>query len=144
MNKNRSKIGQRLIDIALEWEEKYSIAPNITTAISEYDAARCVGMSDREYAAAMIGRTAASEGYDFRYEGNRYQVKGRRPGKPGRRVVRVPKAHNYYWDYLVFVLYDWEYDVLGIWQWTRRNYKKKIEPLERVTVTNMREGKRLK
>jgi len=143
MKKNRSKIRQRLIDIAIEWEKKFVIAPNITTTISEYDAARCVGMTDKEYSAAMIGRTAASEGFDFRYEGERYQVKGRRPGKPGRRVARVPKAKNYYWDYLIFVLYDWEYEIQGIWQWTRRTYQKRIGPLERVTVGNMRKGKRL-
>ncbi len=69
MNNNRSKIRQHLVDVALEWEKKFGIAPDITTAISEYDAARCVGMSDKEYMASMIGRTAASEGFDFKYEG---------------------------------------------------------------------------
>ena len=39
-------IREKLIEIALEWQEKFGVAPSITNSISEYDAAKLVGMSE--------------------------------------------------------------------------------------------------
>ena len=36
----------KLIDIALQWQESFGVAPSITSALSEYDAAMLVGMSE--------------------------------------------------------------------------------------------------
>ena len=38
----------KLIQVALEWQAKFGVAPQITTAVSEYDAAMLVGMSESE------------------------------------------------------------------------------------------------
>jgi hypothetical protein len=39
----------KLIEIALEWQEKFDIAPQITTPLSEYDADMLVGMPQEKY-----------------------------------------------------------------------------------------------
>ena len=38
-----------LVDVALQWQEEYGVAPSITSAVSEYDAAMLVGMKESEY-----------------------------------------------------------------------------------------------
>ena len=83
----------RLVSIALEWQQRYGVAPHITAAISEYDAAMLVGFPEREYSRFMQGKTAVAKGSDFEYGGIRYQVKANRPsGKPGSRVTLVANA----------------------------------------------------
>lgn len=38
---------EKLTGIALQWQANYGVAPSITSAIPEYDAAKLVGMSER-------------------------------------------------------------------------------------------------
>ncbi len=38
------KLRDQLVNIALKWQNKYGVAPAITSAIPEYDAAMAVGM----------------------------------------------------------------------------------------------------
>lgn len=38
-----------LVDVALQWQASFGIAPSITSSISEHDAAMLVGMSEKEY-----------------------------------------------------------------------------------------------
>ena len=53
-----------------------------------------------------MGRTAVTRGTDFCCNGLRYQIKACRPsGKPGSFITWVPKATNYEWDRLVWLLY---------------------------------------
>ena len=98
---------KKLVDIALEWQECFGVAPSITSAISEYDAALLVGMTEREYSEYMKDKTAVSKGSDFVFNHQRYQVKANRhSGKPGSKVTKVAKATNYLWDKLIWILYD--------------------------------------
>ena len=97
----------KLVEIALQWQAKFGVAPQITAAVSEYDAAMLVGMSESEYSEYMQDKTAVNKGYDFVFNHTRYQVKGNRPsGKPGSTVTIVAKATNYLWDKLIWILYD--------------------------------------
>lgn len=75
----------KLIDIALQWQESFGVAPSITSALSEYDAAMLVGMSENEYSEYMKDKTAVSKGADFVFNNIRYQVKANRPS--GKRAV---------------------------------------------------------
>ena len=84
-----------LAKLALQWQERFGVAPSITSAISEYDAAKLVGMSEDEYSEYMKDKTAVSKGADFVFQNIRYQVKANRPsGKKGSFVTMVPKASN--------------------------------------------------
>src|SRR5437762_9130238 len=47
-----------LIDLVLEWERRYGVAPFITSSISEFDAARLIGHTPDSLALDCIGRTA--------------------------------------------------------------------------------------
>ena len=40
---------QQLISIALEWQKRFGVAPAITSALSEYDAAILVGCPEDAY-----------------------------------------------------------------------------------------------
>ena len=51
----------KLIDIALLWQENFGVAPSITSAISEYDAAMLIGMPENEYSEYMKDKTAVSK-----------------------------------------------------------------------------------
>ena len=81
-----------LVKIALQWQAKYGVAPQITTVVSEYDAAMLVGMPENDYSEYMQDKTAVNKGSDFVFNHTRYQVKANRPsGKPGSFVTMVPK-----------------------------------------------------
>jgi hypothetical protein len=134
----------RLVAIALDWERDYGVAPAITSALSEYDAARLVGMSNSEYIADRVDRTAVAKGYDFRFRGLRYQVKANRPsGRPGSFVTLVSAAKNYDWDRLIWLLYDREYRLAEAWLWEVEEYRARLGLLKRLGPREMRLGHRL-
>ncbi|WP_041963361.1 hypothetical protein [Sulfurospirillum cavolei] len=135
---------KKLIDVALEWQERFGVSPQITTPISEYDVAMLVGMSADEYSDYMQDKTAVNKGSDFVFKGIRYQVKGNRPsGKPGSFVTMVPKATNYDWDKLIWVLYDKDYVIQEAWEWNMQEYKQAFHDIKRLSPKDYRRGKRL-
>jgi hypothetical protein len=108
-----AELRSRLVEIALRWQNCFGVAPQITSAISELDAAQKLkGMPEEDYCADCRKRTSVTKGYDFRFRDLRYQVKANRPsGKPGSPVTLVAKAHNYDWDKLIWILYDRNYEI---------------------------------
>ncbi len=134
----------RLVAVTLQWERAFGVAPQITGALSEYDAARLVGHSDESFARDCVGRTAVSKGSDFEFQGLRYQVKANRPsGKPGSVVTKVGKAANYDWDRLIWVLYDSAYVMLEAWEWDVDAYRVSFDSQAHVRPPDMRRGRRL-
>ena len=73
------QLRRTLVNTVLEWERRYGVAPAITSAISEYDAALLVGHSPESFGRVCVGRTAVTRGADFCFDGLRYQVKANRP-----------------------------------------------------------------
>ena len=133
-----------LVAIALQWQRRYGVAPQITAALSEYDASRLVGMPDAEYSEYMQDKTAVSKGVDFEWRGTKYQVKANRPsGKPGSRVTLVPKAANYEWDWLVWILYNTEYEIQEAWKWSRDAYISAFDAKKRLSPNDYRRGEEL-
>ena len=122
------KLRDKLADIALQWQASFGVAPSITSSISEYDAAMLIGMSEKEYSNYMRDKTAVAKGTDFVYRNIRYQVKANRPsGKKGSKVTMVPKASNYEWDRLIWILYDKDYVMQEAWEWYMKDYKMAFE-----------------
>ncbi|MHA7837909.1 MAG: hypothetical protein ACX98W_10660 [bacterium] len=133
-----------LIATALAWQARYGVAPPITSPLSELDASRLLGMPDSEYSAYMSDKTAVAAGFDLEWRGSRYQVKANRPsGKPGSRVTMVPKAKNYDWDFLVWILYETDYSIAEAWQWDRASYMLEFDGKSRLSPDDYRRGKRL-
>ena len=133
-----------LVNTVLEWERRYGVAPSITGAISEYDAALLVGHSPESFGRDCVGRTAVTRGTDFCFDGLRYQVKANRPsGKPGSFVTLVAKATNYDWDRLIWILYDREFVVQEAWEWTAESYRAAFDAVSRLSPAHMRRGKRI-
>jgi len=133
---------EKLAEIALQWQANFGVAPSITSAISEYDAAMLVGMSEREYSDYMKDKTAVSKDADFVYRGIRYQVKANRPsGKPGSFVTMVPKASNYDWDRLIWILYDKNYVMQEAWEWQVNDYILAFNSIKRLSPYHYRKGK---
>jgi hypothetical protein len=134
----------QLVEIALEWERRYGVAPHITSAISEYDAALLVKCPESDYCQQMQGKTAVSKGYDFTFGNSRYQVKANRPsGKPGSFVTLVAKASNYDWDYSIWILYDKHFVIQEAWLWDVNNYRIQFHEKKRLSPADMRHGTRL-
>ena len=132
----------KLVEIALQWQEKFGVAPQITTVVSEYDAAMLVGMPEREYSEYMQDKTAVNKGSDFVFNHNRYQIKANRPsGKPGSFVTMCPKASNYEWDKLIWILYDKYYIMLEAWEWDVIDYKSAFDCKKRISPDDYRKGK---
>ena len=130
-----------LAKIALQWQKRFGVAPSITSAISEYDAAKLVGMSEDEYSEYMKDKTAVSKGADFVFQNIRYQVKANRPsGKKGSFVTMVPKASNYEWDRLIWILYDKNYVIQEAWEWEVDDYKLAFDSLKRLSPSHYRKG----
>lgn len=140
----KTELRQTLVQTALDWEKAFGNSPAVTCALSEYDAALLIGCSIEEYSAVMQGMTTTQRGFDFRYKGFRYQVKGNRPsGKPGSFVTWVPKATNYEWDYLVWILYTQQYEIAEAWLWDVDDYKKAFDSIKRLSPAHYRQGKNL-
>ena len=134
-----------LVRIALAWQDEYGIAPSITSAVSEYDAAvTLLGMSEKEYGAARKLATAAGRGFDFQFKGQRFQIEANRPsGKRGSAITLMPKVRNYSWDQLIWILYNRGYEIQEAWKWSREAYQREIHLLPRVSPNHMRRGLRL-
>lgn len=132
----------KLVDTALQWQEWFGVAPSITSAISEYDAALLVGMTENEYSDYMQDKTAVSKGTDFIFNKTRYQVKANRPsGKKGSFVTMVPKATNYEWDKLIWILYDKNYVMQEAWEWCVKDYQAAFDGIKRLSPNHYRKGK---
>lgn len=135
---------EELVDIAIRWQNCFGVAPSITSAVSEYDAAMLVGMPLAQYSKYMQSKTAVSPGYDFIFDCKQYQVKANRPsGKKGSTVTMVPKAKNYKWDRLIWILYDENYIMQEAWEWDVNNYKNAFANKSRLSPNDYRQGKRL-
>lgn len=133
---------EKLVEIALAWQEKFGVAPSVTSSISEYDAAILVGMPEAEYSNYMQGRTAVSRGYDFVFQGIRYQIKATRPsGRPGSKVTNVPNPTNREWDKVIWVSYDKDYVMLEAWEWNVDNFNKEFQPKQRLSPKHYRQGR---
>ena len=140
-----NSLRHRLVKTALAWERAFGNAPSITSALSEFDAASLIGCPIVEYSASMQGVTTVQKGYDFKFNGARYQVKGNRPsGKLGSKVTLVAKAKNYEWDFLVWVLYNSQYEIQEAWLWEVSAYKAAFDSVKRLSPLHYRQGKQLK
>lgn len=141
---SQDDLRSRLVAIALEWEKRFGIAPAITSALSEYDAAMLVGMTEQEFGLACCNRTAVSRGWDFLFKSVQYQVKANRPsGKPGSPVTKVGQANNYEWDRLIWILYDSQYTIQEAWIWDVQEYRKQFDTKTRLSPADMRRGVKL-
>ena len=139
-----SELRADLVKITLAWEKAYGNAPSITCAISEYDAAILVGCSEAEYSSSMKGITSVQKGYDFKFNNYRYQVKANRPsGKPGSFVTLVPKAKNYEWDFLVWLLYNQNYELQEAWLWDISAYIEAFDTVKRLSPAHYRKGQNI-
>jgi hypothetical protein len=135
---------KKIVNAALEWQERFGVAPAITSSMSEFDAALLVGMTASEYAHDRQCRTAVTRGCNFTFKGRRYQVKANRPsGKPGPFVTLVGKANNYDWDLLIWILYNQRYEICEALEWAVERYRAEAGSLSRVSLTHMRNGRRL-
>ena len=107
-------------------------------------AAMMIGMPEDEYSDFMQDKTAVSKGSDFIFNNKRYQVKANRPsGKPGSKVTIVAKAKNYEWDYLIWLLYNKEFQIKESWIWNQHDYKKEFDEKKRLSPSDYRRGKKL-
>ncbi|MER8371116.1 hypothetical protein [Mesorhizobium sp. M1406] len=132
----------QLVETALQWQERYGVAPSITTALSEYDAAvTLLGMSEAAFEQSQLTATAVQRGYDFVCDGVRYQIKANRPsGRPGSKVTLCAKARNYDWDRLIWILYNREYCIQEAWEWDVSDYAAAFDPIVRISPAHMRMG----
>jgi hypothetical protein len=99
---------KQFVDVALEWEKHFGVAPSITSALSELGAARLVGMSEDADCAGGTHRTAVTKDTDFVCGEVRYQVTASRPsGKKGSKVRLVSheteKKRTFGWDRLIWI-----------------------------------------
>lgn len=135
---------EELVKITLEWERKFGVAPNITGTVSEYDAAMLVGMTEEEYSDYMQGMTAVNKGFDFLFNGLRYQIKACRPsGKPGSKVTRLPTINNYDFDKFIWILYNKEYEIQEAWEWDINDIKANFVLKQIIKPKEIRAGKAL-
>lgn len=135
---------EKLVEITLEWEKQFGVAPNITGTVSEYDAAMLVGMSEKEYSNYMQGMTAVHKGFDFLFNGIRYQIKACRPsGKPGSKVTRLPTVSNYDFDKFIWILYNKEYEIQEAWEWDVKDFAATFPKEKRINPKEIRAGKPL-
>ena len=141
---NAEALRETLVAVALEWERRYAVAPAITCAVSEFDAALLVGQTPGSFSEQRKGHTAVTRGTDFTFKKVRYQVKANRPsGKPGSKVTLVGKARNYEWDKLVWILYDQKFRIVEAWEWDVEIYKDAFDAVKNVRPDDMRGGRRL-
>lgn len=133
-----------LIDIALAWEKDIGNFPKITSAISEYDAATMiVGMSHEQYASSMLGVSQVRKGFDFEFQGVRYQIKADRIG-PGRGEPSANrKPSNWCWDKFIWIKYNDIFHPLEAWLWNVKDFRERFENFKSVRPKQLRLGLRV-
>lgn len=62
-------------------------------------------------------------------------------GKKGSKVIWVPKAKNYNWDKLIWILYDKNYVMQEAWEWDVESYKTAFAEIKRLSPEHYRKGK---
>jgi hypothetical protein len=142
------ELRRSLVQVSLEWERRFGVAPSVTSAISELDAALLVGMNVDAYCSEGNLRTAVSKDVDFVCHGIRYQVTANRPsGKKGSFVTLVSqkteKTRPFGWERLIWILYDRLYTIQEAWEFTADEYRKRFCHLTRLSPDHMRQGRRL-
>jgi len=55
----------------------------------------------------------------------------------------VPKAKNYEWDFLIWVLYNPHYEIEEAWLWAVSAYIAAFDSVKRLSPSHYRQGKRL-
>ena len=121
---------------------KLQIFGDLPKGLSPFLQAQLNFLSDTNNYEYMKDKTAVSKGADFVYKNTRYQVKANRPsGKKGSRVTMVPKASNYEWDKLIWILYDKEYEIQEAWEWSVQDYKLDFDNKKRLSPDDYRKGK---
>jgi hypothetical protein len=126
-----TQLRRQLVRASLEWERYFGVAPSITSAISEVDAARLVGMKESDYCEGGKSRTAITKDTDFKFKGIRYQVIANRPS--GRRWSKVKlvsrkteRKSRCGWDRLIWILYDRHYVIQESREFTADEYRLKF------------------
>ena len=138
------KLRDLLVQISLEWERRFAVAPQITASVAEYDAAKLVGTSLKIGKGRKKSDTAVTRGMDFRKDNIFYQVKSNRPsGKLGSKVTLVGKATNFDWHKLVWILYDRGYNIEEAWEFACNKYRELFEYKKRISPEDMRKGTKL-
>jgi hypothetical protein len=137
----------RLVETAIEWQEKYGVSPRvspiITPAIAEYDAARIIGISEEEYAELERDRHLA---FNFIYKGKRYRTRGSRQKSLSERpegTVIYEKPKDFEWDCFIFILYRKSYVIEEAWLWEVASYKEFFYQNDKMSFSDMRQGKYL-
>lgn len=144
MSLNGIELRKKLVELALEWQKEFGVAPGILSSISEFDAAMLLGMKEIDYSNFMQTITAVNKGFDFKYNGLRYQIKANRPsGKPGSTVTNVRKARNYDFDILIWILYNTEFQMVEAWSWNVKDYVTAFDSKETLRPEDMQRGKLL-
>lgn len=138
-------LSERLVRVALDWEKHFGVAPSITSTLSEFDAARLVGMGEDSYCEQGKLRTSVTPDTDFCWRGIRCQVTANRPsGKKGSRVTLVKqkteKKRKFGWDRIIWILYDESYVLREAWEFTREEYRSFSSPT-RLSPDDMRKGR---
>jgi hypothetical protein len=145
-NSKAADLRRRLVQVTLEWESHFGVAPSVTSALSELDAALLVGMKEDTYCADGKLRTAVSKDTDFICDGIRYQVTANRPsGKKGSPVTLVSqkteKKKPFGWDRIIWILYDRFYVLQEAWEFTAEEYRTRFNHLTRLSPDHMRQGR---
>lgn len=134
------------MQVALEWENYFGVAPSITSVISEWDAARLVGKKEEAYCSDGKFRTAVTKDVDFICGDLRYQVTANRPsGKKGSPVTLVShkteKKRRFGWDRIIWIRYDQNYDLQEAWEFTAEDYRTRFNHVTRLSPKDMRQGR---
>ena len=55
----------------------------------------------------------------------------------------VPRARNFDWDYLIWVLYNSKYEIEEAWLWDVASYQSELDLSKKVRPGDMRQGSRI-
>ncbi|MEO5345790.1 MAG: hypothetical protein H7834_05350 [Magnetococcus sp. YQC-9] len=142
-DEERRRSRDALITLALAWEERYGLPPLQLSVIAARDAALLVGMSDERYSLHMQDRVVpAPSDVDFIFNKNKYVVRSVRRTSGGE-LLFIPPAPSSGWDFLIFILYDTKFAIVGAWQMTIDLYQTRCTGRERLTPENLQDGKNL-
>lgn len=130
---------KQLVETALNWESTYGVMPSITSAVSEYDAARLIGVSGERITSAFQTQTAVTKGFDFIWNGVKYQIKANRPsGRKDSVVTMISKPKNYNWDSLIWILYDKNFNIMEVLLFSQKNFKDEFDTLKIIRPIHLR------
>ena len=133
-----------LVALVPEWEKRYGVAPFITAAVSEYDAARLVGHTPETFFAGLRGSHGSYSRHGLLLQRSSVSDQSLSAQRKTRFVHYLgAKSNELRMGSTGLASVCGEFQLLEAWEWYVADYQSSFDTIKRLSPAHMRTGRRL-